>query len=282
MTFSGILKPGIAIALSAALVLLLIAACGSEPASTEAPETVPTSARSSAQTPGPTTEPEATPTQTPLPTPTLTAEEQLSDLLSRVEWKLAAMSTATFELVDVHESGAPFFRTTFKSLTGIVKSPHSFWMQVNVVAPGFGFLKIEMTAVGDEAYMKFSEDAPWTPLPLEQVPFNFGEIGLQLSRLVPALTDVSLLGPEPAEDARIIGFEGRISSDELSGLITGVDPGHAITLAFWVDEVEHNLRKFSIEGKLFNEDGPETVRLLDVTGVNIPVDIQLPEAPTQQ
>ena len=282
MTFRGKQKPGIAIALSAALVLLLIAACGSDPASTEALEAAPTSAPSSAQTFGPTPAPEATPTPTRQPTPTLTAEEQLSDLLSRVEWKLAAMSTATFDLVDVHESGAPFFRTNFKSLTGIVKSPHSFWMQVNVVAPGFGSLKIEMTAVGEEAYMKFSEDGPWTPLPLEQVPFNFGEIGLQLSRLVPALTDVSLLDSEAGEDVRIIGFEGLISSDELSGLITGVDPGHTVTLTFWVDEVEHTLRKFQIAGKLFNDDAPETMRLLDVTGVNIPVDIQLPEAATQE
>ena len=282
MTFSGKPKPGIAIALSAALVLLLIAACGSDPASTEAPETAPTSASSSAETFGPTPAPEATPTPTRQPTPTLTAEEQLSDLLSRVEWKLAAMSTATFDLVDVHESGAPFFRTNFKSLTGIVKSPHSFWMQVNVVAPGFGSIRIEMTAVGEEAYMKFSEDGPWTPLPLEQVPFNFGEIGLQLSRLVPALTDVSLLDPEAGEDVQIIGFEGLISSDELSGLITGVDPGHTVTLTFWVDEVEHTLRRFQIAGKLFNDDAPETMRLLDVTGVNVPVDIQLPEAATQE
>ena len=278
MSLSWILKLGIATALLAAVVIFPLVACGSGATSTAGPETIPTSAPSSAHT----TVPEATPTPTPLPTPTLTSEEQLSDLLSRVEWKLAAMSTATFDLVDVHESGAPFFRTTFKSLSGIVKSPHSFWMQVDVVAPGFGFLTIEMTAVGEEAYIKFSEDAPWTPLPLEQVPFNFGEIGLQLSRLVPALSDVSLLGPEPAEDGRIIGFEGRITSDVLSGLITGVDPGHPITLSFWVDEVEQSLRKFQIAGKLFNDDAPETIRLLDVTGVNVPVDIQLPEAATQQ
>ena len=280
MTFNWMPRFGLPIALSAAVFVLLIVACGSDSASTEAPEAVATSVPSSAKTPGSTPTPDATPTH--LPTPTLTAEEQLSDLLSRVEWKLGAMSTATFDLVDVHESGAPFFRTTFRSLTGIVKSPHSFWMQVNVVAPGFGLLKIEMTAVGEEAYMKFSEDAPWTPLPLEQVPFNFGEIGLQLSRMVPALTGVSLLGPEPVEDTQIIGFEGHTSSDVLSGLITGVDPGHTITLTFWVDEAEHTLRKFSIAGKLFNEDGPETVRLLDVTGVNVPVDIRLPEAATQR
>ena len=282
MTFSWILKPGMAIALLVAVLVFSIAACGSDPTPTEAPLSAATSAPASAQTADPTPTPEATPTPTPLPTPTLTGEERLSDLLSRVEWKLAAMSTATFDLVDVHESGAPFFRTNFKSLTGIVKSPHSFWMQVNVVAPGFGFVEIEMTAVGEEAFIKFSEDAPWTPLPLQQVPFNFGEIGLQLSRLVPALTDVSLLDPDPAEDTQVVGFEGTIASDGMSGLITGVDPGHTITLTFWVDEVEHTLRKFRIAGKLFNDDAPGTIRLLDITGVNVPVDIQIPETATQQ
>ena len=36
---------------------------------------------------------------------------------------------------------------------------------MDVVAPGFGFVEIEMLAVGDQAYMKFSKDAPWAPLP---------------------------------------------------------------------------------------------------------------------
>ena len=185
-------------------------------------------------------------------------------------------------MVDETESGAKFFGTTFKSLSGRVKSPDSFWMQVKVVAPGLGFAEIEMTAVGEESFIKFSEDAPWTPLPLAQVPFNFGEIGLQLSNIVPALSNVSLAGQETVGDTRTIRFEGAISSEALSGLITSADPGHSVTLTFWVDETDHSLRQFRIAGRLFNDDAPETIRLLDITGVNVDVDIQLPDAASRQ
>lgn len=282
MTVGSMLKPGLSIALVAAVLLLALTACGSDPTPTRAPETVPASDPSSAKTPGPTATAEATPTATPAPTPTLTAGEQLNQLLSSVEEKLAAVTTVTFDMVDESESGAPFFGTTFKSLTGQVKSPDRFWMQVKVVAPGFGFVEIELMAVGQDSYIKFSEDAPWTPLPLDQVPFNFGEFGLQLSRMVPVLSDVSQFGPESVDGVRTIGFEGTISSEGMSDLITGVDPGHSVTLTFWVDELDHSLRQFRMAGKLFNDDGPETVRLVNITGVNVDVDIQLPDSANRQ
>ena len=282
MTFRRIPKLGFPMALLAVALLFLLAACGSNGTPTEAPQPEPTTPTSQAQAQAATATPAPTATPTPAPTPTPDAGEKLAQLLSTVESNLAAMSTATFDMVDETESGAPFFGTTFKSLTGIVKSPDSFWMQVKVVAPGFGFVEIEMTAVGEESYIKFSEDAPWTPLPLDQVPFNFGEIGPQLSRLVPALTEVSLIGPETVGDTRTIRFDGTVSSDNMSGLITSADPGHSVTLSFWVDTDDYSLRQFRIAGRLFNGDAPETIRLLDITGVNVAVDIQLPEEATGQ
>ena len=154
----------------AAGILLLLAACGSDPTPTAAPETEaatapapdPTASPTQTQTVAPAPSPTLAPTPTPTPAPTATPspEEELNNLLSSVEEKLADMSTARFSMVDETESGAPFFGTTFKSLEGQVKSPDSFWMLVKVVAPGLGFVEIEMLAVGDESYMKFSEGVP--------------------------------------------------------------------------------------------------------------------------
>lgn len=271
-------------ALAAAMLLLMLAACGSDPTPTTAPEPTPTLEQRAEPTAAPVATPTTAPTATPTPepTPTPSAEAELAALLSSVEANLAAMSTAEFDMVDETESGAPFFGTTFKSLQGQFKSPDSFWMLVKVVAPGLGFVEIEMMAVGEESFMKFSKDAPWTPLPLEQVPFNFGGIGTSLSQLVPAMSDVSLVGPETVGETQTISFEGTIPSEEMSGLITGVDSGHTVTLTFWVDEAEHTLRQFRIGGMLFNDDAPETMRFLDIKGVNVPVDIQIPEEATRQ
>ena len=276
----------------AAGILLLLAACGSDPTPTAAPETEaatapapdptasPTQTQTVAPAPSPTPAPTPTPTLAPIATPS--PEEELNNLLSSVEEKLAEMSTARFSMIDETESGAPFFGTTFKSLEGQVKSPDSFWMLVKVVAPGLGFVEIEMLAVGDESYMKFSEGALWTPLPLEQVPFNFGEIGISLSQLLPAMSNVTLIGRESVGGTQTIMLEGTIGSEDMSDLITGVDSGHTITLTFWVYEEEHTLRQLRIGGKLFDGDAPETNRLLDITGVNVAVDIQLPDPDTRQ
>ena len=214
----------------------------------------------------------AEPTLTPTPTPELT----VNDLLSSAGEELAAMSSAKFQMVDELEKRAKFFGTTFKSLEGEVKSPDSFRMLVNVVARGLGFVEIEMMAVGEQAYMKFSKDAPWLPLPLDQVPFNFGGIGVTLSAILPTMKNSAIAERESLAGVQAIRVDGDVLSEEMSNLITSVDSDHPTTLTFWFDEVEHTLQQFKIADQLFDDDAPETIRLVTMD-VNVPVDVQLPD-----
>ena len=215
---------------------------------------------------------ESTPASTPTPT--------LSELLSIAGEKMGAMSTARFSMVDETESGAKFFGTTFKSLEAEVKAPDSFRMLVDVVAPGFGFVEIEMLAVGDQAFMKLSKDAPWVSLPLNQVPFNFAGLGTTLRDLLDRIEDGAIAGPESVLDIQAFRVETSIASEELSDLITSVDSGHTVNLTLWIDQAEHALRQIRIEGQLYNDDAPETVRLVIIEAVDMPVEIELPDVGT--
>ena len=209
---------------------------------------------------------------TPAPEPELS----VSDLLSSAGEKLAALSTAKFKMIDEKETGAKFFANTLKTVNGEIKAPDSVRMLVGVEAPGLGFVEIEIMAVGDQAFMKFFKDAPWVPLPRDQVPFNFGGIGVTLSELLPVMKDVAIVGRESVGGAQTIRIDGNVVSEEMSALITSVDSGHAITLTLWVDEVEHVLRQFRIAGQLFDDDAPETSRMVTMD-IDVPVDIQLPD-----
>ena len=71
--------------------------------------------------------------------------------------------------------------------------------------------------------------------------------------------------------------DGTLVSDELSNLITSVDSGYPITLSLWIEEEGHTLRRLRIDGQIFDEDAPETTRLINILDVNTPVDIQLPD-----
>ena len=197
MNLSRTLRHRLSISVFVIGVLFLVTACGGESA-----------------TSAPTPEPELSP----------------SDLLSSAGEKLAALSTAKFEMIDEMESGAKFFANTLKTVNGEIRAPDSVRMLVGVEAPGLGFVEIEIMAVGDQAFMKFFKDAPWVPLPRDQVPFNFGGIGVTLSELLPVMNDVAIVGRESVWGAQTIRIDGNVVSEEMSALITSVDSGHAITL----------------------------------------------------
>ena len=193
------------------LVLGLGLACDPEPDAE--PTATPTPPQAAAPT--------ATPTSTPTPTPEPTAE----DILASAARVVGAMSTATLGMIDEEETGAKFFGTTFKNMEAEIETPDSVRMLVSVVAPGLGFAKIEILAVGDEAYMKFSEDAPWTPLPADQMPFNFRAVGTTLSDILSGVEAGVIVGREEVDGVETIRIDGEILSDDMSVLIPGRGPG---------------------------------------------------------
>ena len=205
----------------------------------------------------------------------------LDDLVASAEEKLAAISTTKFEMVDEKESGQKFFGMTLKSVEGEVKSPDGFKMFVNVENPSFGFVVIEMTALGEDAFIKFSADAPWLPLPLDQVPFNFAGIGPVLSEVLPAMENTEIRGRESVGGVKSIRVDGDAVSEDLADLITSVDPGHPLRLGFWFSEIDHAITQFQILGKIFNDDAPETSRVIKISNINLPVEIQIPETASQ-
>ncbi len=219
---------------------------------------------------------ESTPTATPTPV--------LSDVLTSAGERMAAMSTAKFSMVDEKETGAKFFETTFKNMEAELESPDRFRMLVEVVAPAFGFVEVEMIGVGDQAVMKFSKDAPWAPLPLDQVPFNFKNVGMTFRDIIHMIRDGdgAITGSESIQGAPAVLVEGTLQSQRLSNFVSDVDPGHTLTITMWIDEGDHALRQLRLAGKLFDDDAPETTRLVTINGIDVPVDIELPDVGSGQ
>ena len=247
--------------------LALGVACDSDPA--PEPTATPTPAQAAA-----TTTP-ATPEPTPTPEPTA------ADILASAAEVVGAMSTAKLGMIDEEETGAKFFGTTFKNMEAEIETPDSVRMLVSVVAPGLGFAKIEILAVGDEAYMKFSEDAPWTPLPADQMPFNFRSVGTTLRDILAGVEAGAIVGREEVDGVDTIRIDGEILSDDMSVLIPDADPGHPDTLSVWLDEAGHVLRQMRLDGRLWDDDGEGTSRLLSIA-LDVPVDIQLPDVASGQ
>ena len=210
------------------------------------------------------------------PTPTPEPELTLDEILERTSDHLVSFETARFQMIDEMESGTKFFEQTLKSVDGTVQAPDRTDLLVNVESPVLGFVQIGIIAVGDSAMMQFASGAPWNPLPLEQVPFNFIGLGMTLSDLLPKIQNIELTGRETVNGIETIRIDGDLLSEDLANLITSADSGHPIDLTVWVDAEDQSLRQIRIVGNVFNDDGPGTSRLIILSEYDEPVDIQLP------
>lgn len=212
----------------------------------------------------------------PEPAPEPEPEMSLEEVLARTGENLANLSTTRFQMIDENESGAKFFGATLKTVDGEVASLEGARILVEVES-AMGFAEIEIVAVGDVAFMKFSAGAPWNPLPMDQVPFNFVGLGITLSDLLPKVQNVALTGQESLGGGPTIRVEGNLVSEDLSTLITSADTGHPIDLTLWIGEADQSLRQIRIAGQIFDDDEPGTSRLIILSDHNAPVDIQLPD-----
>ena len=224
----------------------------------------------------------AEPTPTPPPVPTATAAPSVEDFLAAVGANVGAMQTAKFSMIDETGTGALFLGTTFKSMEAELDAPDGLRMLVEVEATGFGFLEIEIIKVGEQAFIKLAQGAPWSTLPLDQLPFNFSGLGMVFASLPATVQNVAITGQETVQGAQTIRIEGVIDSEALLPLITTADPGNEITLTLWIDETEFALRRVRLAGQVYNNDGPETTRLLTIEDINVPVDIELPDIASGQ
>ncbi len=211
-------------------------------------------------------------TTTPTPEPELTLEE----ILERTSEHLLSFQTARFQMIDEMESGTKFFGQTLKSVDGEVQAPDRTDLKVDVESPALGFVQIGIIAVGSSAKMQFASGAPWTDLPLEQVPFNFIGLGMTLNDLLPKIQNINLTGQETVNGIETIRIDGDLVSEDLANLITSADSGHPIELTVWVDAEDQSLRQIRIVGNVFNDDGAGTSRLIILSEYDEPVDIQLP------
>ena len=209
--------------------------------------------------------------------PTTTEPLGVDEILTEVGTKVAAVSTARFVLVDELETGAPFLGTALKRMEAVAETPNNFQMLADVEAPVFGFVQVQIVKVGDQTVMKLYEGAPWSPLSPDQVPFDFEGLGAVFSDLPTKISEAAIAGQEVLDGVQTIRIEGSTSSDHLAPLITSADPGHTVDLTLWVEETTFDLRQVRIAGQLYDDDAPETTRLLTLDDVNQPVDIQLPD-----
>ncbi len=211
--------------------------------------------------------------------PTTTTTEALSAeaVLKGAAEEIATLSTTKFTMVDENETGAKFMGTTLKRLNAEVEEPDRFKLAVEAQS-ALGFVRIQVVGIGDEVLMQLFDGAPWSPVEPDQIPFNLTGLGMTLHDILLAIEDATISGSESLGGGPALRLETTLASDDLSALITNADSGHSLDALLWIGESDRALRQIRIAGQVYDDDAQETVRVITIEDVDVPVDITLPGA----
>ncbi len=220
----------------------------------------------------------AAPAQTPTPPPTERRVDS-GEVVQKASAALAAVDSAGFVLE--HLSGAteliPGLVEVHK-FYGVVDTPDKVQvtMEGMTIRPA-SFVKVDVIAIGDTAYMTDFITGSWREVPIESLPFLPTNLNNVMAEIVAALEQPTLVGPEQLGDTDTYHVRGNIKSQELGGLIPRAEEGFDVAFELWVDRSSYDLVQALLSGQVVSSDPAGTVRQLTLYDINVPVDISPPE-----
>ena len=190
--------------------------------------------------------------------------------------RMAVINYAAFDLD--HDVGSSYLSDLglyLDSVTGQIAMPDRYSMRMETTTTDRNvFVAVEIVGVEGKAYMnllgRWGETDPLT------LPFDFRSLGLRLADIMRAIQAPTNLAEEQIEDVPVWHISGIVDAGDFRGLLVNASPGETIKLEAWIGRDDSLLYKARVEGKLFSDDEAGAVRVLTITDVDVPVDIEAP------
>lgn len=197
-------------------------------------------------------------------------------VLQRSTERVKTLKSGSFSLE--HEEGStvliPGIEMT--AIHGVVEMPDRFSFTVETEISGI-YAETDMVAVADNAYMTDFLTGQWKSVPKALLPFNFTNLGQTLVEIIQAVQSPVVVGTAEVENVAVYRVQGQINPEDLVTLVPAAAGGFVVELELWVAQTDGMLLKVLITGKVVDSDIPEAVRVLTLSDVDEPVEINLPE-----
>ena len=218
------------------------------------------------------------PAPTPIPTATPEPPPDPKATLALAVTNLLSLNSAAFTLEHRTGGTALLPGLVMKKATGVVDIPNRLRLMVEAEVEALQtFVEINVIIIEDQAYMTDFFSGQWRMIPPESLPVNFLDFGETLAGIVEAVVDPGLSGVEEFEGRQNERIKGLVSSETLASLVPGAEEGLEVTLELSVNREDGLLSRILITGPVVPGDLADTVRLLSIDDVNVPVNIAPPE-----
>jgi len=209
------------------------------------------------------------------PTPTMETQVDPHAVLSGVVDRLMTMQSAAFTLEDRVGTTVLLPGLEVNRVYGVAVIPDKFRFTVEAEFNGT-YVETDVVVVDQQAYMTNFITGKWEEVPLEVLPLNFADLGKTLADIIQAVEAPTLMGTNTIRDHQVYLIRGRVRSEDLTALVPNAQAGFDVELELAVDRTEGLLVQVLIAGWIVATDTEETVRVLSLDDIDVPVDIKAP------
>ena len=199
------------------------------------------------------------------------------DALRRAVDEALQLESAAFTLE--HRTGTTtlFLGLEMSKAFGIVDIPDRLSLTVEAEsAYPRSFVGINIVTIEDQAYMTDVLTGQWQQVSQDVLPFSFADLGQTLADIIDALYSPVFVSAERLKDSDTYHINGRIQSEDLSAIVPGAGKGFDVELDLWLQQPRSLLVQVLISGKVVPTDRLDTVRLLTLDDINVPIEISPP------
>ena len=216
---------------------------------------------------------DGTPTQGSPQVQAVDAREVLREAVAEV----LRLESAAFVLEHLTGTTTLFPGLEMSKAFGVVDIPDKFRITVEAESAfPRSFVEIKVVTIGDKAYMTDVITGQWREVSLGVLPIDLSNLGQTLADIIEAVEAPSHINDELLKGVDSHHIRGRIQSQELAGLVPGAGQGFDVQLDLWLEQSRSLLLQVLITGKVVPTDSQDTVRLLTLDDINLPVEITAP------
>lgn len=215
------------------------------------------------------------PISSPMPTPSP------REVLQQSSERMLSLDTAHFVLE--HEAGGSsvlFPGVDILRIEGRVDMPDRFSIEVEAMSTfPRSFIPINLVAVVGQARMTdFLNTDKWNNVPLDSLPFDFGDLGRTLGDIIAAVEDPVFETSEKVDGVLSWSVVGTVPSESMGSLLSAPEGGYRVRLELSIGQERGLLRKARIVGQIYSTDPPGLVRVLTIHSFDEPLEISLPQS----
>jgi hypothetical protein len=178
--------------------------------------------------------------------------------------------------VERPEGSAPLAGTDVAAIEGAVNAEGDMEARIDILQSGIP-LQLNFVAAGDTHYVQNPLTGKWQSVAAEDSPVGRLNLGSGAIQILEKIENPSFEGSDEIEGVETYRLKGTVQAADVEGIAGAVSVDDPFPCEVWVGADDDLVRRITLSGAATSKEPAQTVRTIELTNFNEPVEIEPPQ-----